>query len=369
MLCASVRNGCKLNQPFFIKCVLNGQGDVYSSFNCIVLKTRTKFIAGLLLVFLYGNISMAVTITATANGNWGATGTWSLGRKPTCGDTIVIPASITVTVNAQENLVPCVTPVVLIVNGTLQFTNGNKIDFSCGSWVFVSSTGIIKKATSGGGNSTLISICGYIEWNAGDGILNGVDTLGGHGSLPVTWLTIDASLDGKNVKVSWSTAVEVNNDYFDVMRSDDGVIFKGIGKINGSGNSTSTTFYLFTDVDPQAGVSYYRLKQVDYDGTEDFSHPVAIYNPSGSIGIDEVKVLPNPFSEEAKIIFNAKQNYAATAEIKNMGGQTCMRQSLNAVKGMNTISLDRIATLTKGVYTLTITNISGSSRPYGLIKK
>jgi hypothetical protein len=320
-------------------------------------------------MFLSGNISMAVTITAIANGNWATPGTWSLGRKPTCGDTIVIPASKTVTVNAQENYVPCITPVVVIVSGTLQFTNGNKIDFPCGSWVFVTSTGIIKKATAGGGNSTLISICGYIEWNAGDGLLNGVDTLGGHGSLPVTWLTIDASLDGKNVKVSWSTAVEVNNEYFNVMRSDDGVAFKVIGKINGAGNSTNTNFYLFTDVDPQAGVSYYRLKQVDYDGAEDFSHTVAISNPSGSIGIDEVKVLPNPFSEEAKIIFNAKQNYAATAEIKNMGGQVCMRQSLNAVKGLNSISLDRIAALTKGVYTLTISNIAGSSRPFGVIKK
>ena len=80
-------------------------------------------------------------------------------------------------------------------------------------------------------------------------------------------------------------------------------------------------------------------------------------------------MLPNPFSDEAQIIFNSKQSYAALAEIKNMGGQICMRQSLNAVKGLNTVALDRINTLTKGVYTLTITNISGSSRPYGLIKK
>jgi hypothetical protein len=323
----------------------------------------------MLLMFFYGNISMAITVTASSSANWSAAGTWSLGRKPTCGDTIVIPAGITITVNAQENLVPCVTPVILIVKGILQFTNGNKIDFPCGSWVFVTSTGIIKKATAGGGNSTLISICGYIEWNAGDGLLNGVDTLGGHGSLPVTWLTIDASIDGKNVKVNWSTAVEVNNEYFNVMRSDDGVMFKVIGKINGAGNSTSTSFYLFTDTDPLTGVGYYKLKQVDFDGSEDFSHTVAIYNPAGSIGIDEVRVLPNPFSEEAKIIFTAKQNYAATAEIKNMSGQVCVRQSLNAVKGLNSVPLDRISTLTKGVYTLTITNISGSSRPFGLIKK
>ena len=118
-----------------------------------------------------------------------------------------------------------------------------------------------------------------------------------------------------------------------------------------------------------SGITYYKLKQVDYDGKQDFSHTVAIFNPGGSIGIDEVKVLPNPFSYEAKIIFSAKQNYATIAEIRNLGGQVCIRQPLNAIKGLNTFSIDKIANLTKGVYTLTISNIAGTSRPYGLIKK
>ena len=341
----------------------------FSSFNCIALKTRSKLIAGILFWFLHAVPAFAVTNTASINGNWGDGGTWSLGRKPTCGDTVVIPVNIIVTVNAQENLVPCGTPVVVIVSGTLQFTNGNKIDFPCGSWIYISSTGIVKKVTAGGGNSTLISICGYVEWNAGDGVLTGTDTLGGHGSLPVTWLSIDANLSGKNVIVNWSTAAEINNEYFSVMRSDDGMTFHEVGKINGAGNSTSVAYYSFTDIAPMSNVSYYRLKQVDYDGTEDLSDAVAIYNPGGSIGIDEVKVMPNPFSDEAKILFNAKQNYAATAEIKNLGGQICLRQSLNAVRGLNTVSLNKIATLAKGAYTLTITNISGTSRPHGLIKK
>jgi len=290
-------------------------------------------------------------------------------QERTCGDTIDIPAAITVTVNAQENLVPCGVPVVLTISGTLQFTNGNKIDFPCGSWVYISSTGIVKKATAGGGNSTLISICGFIEWNAGDGVLTGMDTLGGHGSLPVTWLTIDAAMTGKNVLVSWSTGVEINNEYFDVMRSDDGMTFNKIGKVNGAGNSATTSYYSFTDISPLTGITYYKLNQVDYDGKNDVSHPVAIFNPGGSIGIDEIKVLPNPFSYEAKIIFSARQNYAAIAEIRNLGGQVCIRQPLNAMKGLNTFAIEKIANLTKGVYTLTISNIAGTSRPYGLIKK
>jgi len=254
------------------------------------------------------------------------------------------------------------------VSGTWQFTNGNKIDFPCGSWVYISSTGIVKKATAGGGNSTLISICGYVEWNAGDGVLTGTDTLGGHG-LPVTWLTIEAALSGKNIIVNWTTGVETNNDHFNVLRSEDGLTFNEIGIINGAGNSTSTSYYSFTDINPFIGISYYKLKQVDYDGTIDYSHAVAVYNPGGSMGIEEVKVLPNPFTDEAQIIFNSRQSYAALAEIKNIGGQICLRQSVDAVKGLNTVPLNRINTLAKGIYTLTITNISGSSRPYGLIKK
>ena len=321
------------------------------------------------MLLLTGNIAGAITITANANGDWAVAGTWSLGRKPTCGDTIVIPAGVVVTVASQENLVPCGTPVVMYVHGTLQFTNGNKIDFPCGSWVYIALGGVVKKVTAGGGNSTLISICGYIEWNAGDGQLNGVDTLGGHGTLPVTWLTIEASMKGAKAEISWSTAAEVNNDYFDVMRSDDALSYEAIGRVNGNGNSTTTNQYAYEDPSPVRGINYYKLVQVDYDGTKNSSYVVAVNNTLHSSGIDDLHLSPNPVGTEAQLIFRSDRACSAGIEIKNASGQICLQQQVMVQKGVNAVPLVAIAKLAKGIYSLVISCIEETSRPLSLIKK
>lgn len=327
------------------------------------------FISCLVFALLQMNPSEAVTITTIATGNWNANGTWSLGRKPTCGDTVVISSGKTVTVTAQDNLVPCGTPLMIYVSGTWQFTNGNKVDLPCGSWVYLLSGGVVKKSTAGGGNSTLISICGYVEWNAGDGQITGPDTLGGHGTLPVTWLTFQASFKEKMVEVNWSTAVEINNDYFDLMRSADGVNYTSIGRINGNGNSTEVNYYSFLDVEPEPGISYYRLIQVDYDGRQNPSDVIAVFNASGGMDISDIRLSPNPVTTDARVVFNSRIASEAQLEVKNANGQICLTQRISAQKGINTVLLDKVGILSKGIYTLTVSTVTGASRPFGLIKK
>lgn len=328
--------------------------------------TRLCLIVSVLL--LQWNLSSATTITAIADGSWSSGSTWSLGRKPTCGDTVIIPVNRIVTVNAQENLVPCGAAVIVYVSGTFQFTNGNKIDFPCGSWVYINNGGLVKKATAGGGSSTLISICGYIEWKAGDGPISGPDTLGGHGSLPVSWLSMQASVKGKKIEFSWSTASEINNAYFIIERSNDGINYKWVGKMKGNGNSTSVSYYSFDDAEPANGINYYRLVQVDFDGTENPSSVVAAYF-SGGLAIDDVKLSPNPVANEAVIVFDAIADNQTTIEIKNISGQICWSQMVTSVKGTNTFAMDNISKLTKGIYTLTVSTVAGSSKSIGLIKK
>ena len=324
---------------------------------------------GLLIACLQAGTVHATTINAVSDGNWAATGTWSLGRKPTCGDTVVIASGKTVTVNAQENLVPCGAPLIVFVGGIFQFTNGNKIDFPCGSWVYIQAGGIVRKSTAGGGNSTLITICNYIEWKAGDGDLLGIDTLGGHVSLPVTWLTLQASLKNKKADINWSTGVEINNDYFDILRSDNGLNFETIGRVKGSGNSTNVNYYSFQDSDPLPGVSYYRLLQVDFDGTQNPSAIVAVINTSGGFDLSEVHVSPNPVTTEAVISFYSKQEGMVTLEIKNAAGQICLSSRMAAQKGLNSFSIDRVEKLSKGYYTAVVSTGEESFRPLGLIKK
>ena len=88
---------------------------------------------------------------------------------------------------------------------------------------------------------------------------------GGSTPLPVELLYFDASADN-SVLLSWATATEINNDYFSIERSEDGVNFYEIGKVNGNGDSNKEITYEFTDKFVLAPVEYYRLKQVDFDG-------------------------------------------------------------------------------------------------------
>ena len=84
-------------------------------------------------------------------------------------------------------------------------------------------------------------------------------------TLPVELLSFEAYVDGSQVVLRWSTAVEINNSHFDIERSEDATNFEVIGIVGGHGTTEQVQTYTFTDYKPfESG--YYRLKQVDYDG-------------------------------------------------------------------------------------------------------
>ncbi len=91
------------------------------------------------------------------------------------------------------------------------------------------------------------------------------------GILPVKLIAFNAALDSKKVNCTWETASEINNDYFTIERSTDGNHFESIGRVKGKGNTNTNTRYSFTDNNPFAGISYYRLKQTDFDDTYTYS--------------------------------------------------------------------------------------------------
>jgi Secretion system C-terminal sorting domain len=93
--------------------------------------------------------------------------------------------------------------------------------------------------------------------------------------LPVELLTFTAAPDNDDVLCSWTTATEINNDFFTVERSADGLAFTAIGEADGAGNSPITHAYAFTDKEPLSGLSYYRLRQTDFDGSSTLSNVVA----------------------------------------------------------------------------------------------
>jgi len=92
--------------------------------------------------------------------------------------------------------------------------------------------------------------------------------------LPVRWLDFSAQETNEGVMLKWSTASEVNNDHFEIERSEDGINFEFAGKVNGIGNSNKISSYRFLDEVNPNSTWFYRLKQVDFDGKEEFSRTI-----------------------------------------------------------------------------------------------
>lgn len=95
------------------------------------------------------------------------------------------------------------------------------------------------------------------------------------GSQPVELIFFEAKVRDRDVQLKWATSLEIENDYFAIERSPDGKQFKEIGHVPGKGNYSGRSDYAFTDP-LVSGIFYYRLRQVDFDGTSHYSDVVRV---------------------------------------------------------------------------------------------
>jgi len=86
------------------------------------------------------------------------------------------------------------------------------------------------------------------------------------------WLSADTT----NIELYWVTSNEINNDYFTIEKSNDGINFEIVEIILGAGNSDILLEYSFVDKNPINGISYYRLKQTDFDGKFEYSDIISV---------------------------------------------------------------------------------------------
>jgi hypothetical protein len=158
----------------------------------------------------------------------------------------------------------------------------------CGSLINLNSGGSITSG-GGGGNSNLIDICGTTVWATSMGNLSGplVLTLT---PLPVELIHFSARAEGGSVIITWITSAQLNNDYFIIEKSTDGIAFEELGKMDGAGTSTAMNSYKMIDIIPVNGIQYYRLKQYDFDGKSTTSNIIATKFTRGV----ECNIYPNP---------------------------------------------------------------------------
>lgn len=135
--------------------------------------------------------------------------------------------------------------------------------------------------------------------------------------LPVDLVGFKAVGFNQNTKVNWQTYSELNNDYFIIERSSDGNNWEAISTIEGAGNSSETLHYTFMDEEPFLGLSYYRLKQVDFDGTTTFSNIEKVWH-SSAFNYD---IFPNPTENGVTIRINNKEKTNLLIQIYNLRGE------------------------------------------------
>lgn len=135
--------------------------------------------------------------------------------------------------------------------------------------------------------------------------------------LPVTLSSFSAQPEESQVELQWSTANEVNNDHFTVERSRDGISFEAIGRVDGRGDSHSEQWYRFTDHRPHNGQSYYRLRQVDLDGTQQIHQLVEVHFDGRPV--TAMKIWPTLVQGRLQVQLN-KPNSKGQLQLWDMNG-------------------------------------------------
>ncbi|PLX06873.1 MAG: hypothetical protein C0596_14370 [Marinilabiliales bacterium] len=160
------------------------------------------------------------------------------------------------------------------------------------------------------------------------------------GALPVELVEFNAACENGIVKLNCATISEINNDYFIVEKSTDLIHYYEVSRIKGSGNSNSLKYYSALDKKPFFSQSYYRLKQVDYDGTIRTFHPIALKCDNFENSEPEILVYPNPFNSELNIVFDNISECKAKIEIINEMGKTIITQEAYIENSAYTEKLD-----------------------------
>ncbi len=163
--------------------------------------------------------------------------------------------------------------------------------------------------------------------------------------LPTEWLDFSSVLiDEQSVELTWTTATEINNDFFTVERSQDGQTWEMIGQVDGAGNSDEPQTYVFEDTEPLVGENQYRIRQTSLDG----GSTTSVVETQTVTATQGIHISPNPAANEVRIAMSGIEN--ATATLHNQLGQTVIAPQ---TIGVNHLIL-KTQDLPRGIYYLQV---------------
>ncbi|MEL7001687.1 MAG: T9SS type A sorting domain-containing protein, partial [Bacteroidota bacterium] len=173
--------------------------------------------------------------------------------------------------------------------------------------------------------------------------------------LPITLSSFEGkTIDGEN-HLMWETSSELNNDFFEVQRSFDGINYEVIGEVKGSGTTEEVQRYSFVDELPFVGNNFYRLRQVDFDGESAIADKIVLLNVEAENNELSLFVYPNPTNQlniNTRVV--GDQNTPIVVRMIDLYGKEVYNDviTLNNVRG--DYKLKTLDALKQGVYILTM---------------
>lgn len=172
--------------------------------------------------------------------------------------------------------------------------------------------------------------------------------------LPVELSRFTGQVKSEDIRLSWQTASELNNEKFEIERSINGKDFQMIGTIKGNGTTNEEQDYTFEDKRPSFGFNYYRLKQIDFDGAFEYSETIVLEVKEDRKNIG--KIYPNPSQNGlAHLDYASSEEETINVLVFDLAGQLLWNQTHATSKGINRLDFD-FSNLSTGMYIVKIGN-------------
>jgi hypothetical protein len=321
------------------------------------MKTLYTVLAAIFLITNCANAYPVDKVTVNG-GNWSNPATWTLGRIPQNGDSIVIPSFYSLTLDISETL----NDVYIMVQGSLALNKTSltldaqsSVQILFGGWLYGSNFSSLEKITIGGvvkftGNGDFL-VLGPNTANKNTATSpNGFASNPVRVILPVTFTAFTADLQNDNTAlISWSTTDEMNNGHFEIEKSLDGTDWQVIGTVL-PGNNPQINTYQYTDNIAGNGTVYYRIRQVDLDGKY-------MYSIIATVKATGLKATASIFSagKNVNIRLNGAVKNRVTVRLISMNGQVLRQQTFDAPPTMITFT----PAVSDGAYAVQVTDGNG----------
>ncbi len=301
--------------------------------------------------------------TAKKNGVWNDMSVWTITPRidGVSKNKVIIPASYTITADNGVNSMG-LGDMQIHVSGTLKLASNTTINLTNNSSIELVTSGKIDATSS----SQKINIGSTVKYDGNkDKLKNGpsvadnstgVSPLGFRSLalLPVTFVNFNVARINSDIRISWATSTEINNNRFEVERSLDGTNWNVIAMVLSAGTSTSISSYSYTDKNVTSPAVYYRVKQVDNDGQSKYTAVKTLKSA------DDIRSNTQIFATSGKMVTvkfeQPKQN--VVMKIMNMNGQIVKQQTIANTGNSFSVKMNDSD---KGLYVVQITDSENNS--------